>query len=47
MVKDLTKSTYVEGWDNEAPAADSRQGIKFKGNGTVLREEIKSKYNLD
>jgi hypothetical protein len=47
MVKDWTRITYVEGWDNEAPTADSWQGIKCKSNDTILKEEIESKYNSD
>ena len=42
--QDRTVSTYVEGWDEEAPAADSWQGSKFKEKRHRLGEEQKSKY---
>jgi len=45
--QDWTRSIYVEGRDEEAHAADSWQGSKFKGKRHRLGEEKESKYNTD
>ena len=37
--QDWTKDTHVEGWDEEAPAADSWQGVSSKANGTVWEKK--------
>ena len=35
MVVIKGRSTYVEGWDEETPAADNWQGSKLEAYGTV------------
>jgi len=37
--QDWTRSTYMEGWDEEAPTAGSWQGVSSKANGTIWEKK--------